>query len=155
MTTQEWSLIVAGVGVLGGLAGAWTNHYLARSSRRDEWGREKKMQEYRELLTAISKVELLAIRNQGVMSGEEEREQERCEIEAWTIMRDRIFIANVVNEGSVRVRWVKLAGNYRKDRNLLAFVGGCANLRKDIMTFAFKDLGIAGEYRDEMMAFDQ
>src|SRR5437764_34695 len=100
MNTQQWSIVVAGVGIVAALAGAITNSLLARSSQRQQWIRDKKMQEYRELLDGLA----LVIKVVMEMDAEAIRGMSKKNspiiweslFESVRVVQDRIFIAHAI-----------------------------------------------------------
>jgi hypothetical protein len=148
MNTQGWSLIVAGVGIVGTVSGALANSLITRSTQRNQWVRDKKMQEYRELLSALSRAEMLLIQSRGVRGGEDGRPLDEATLEARIAIKDRIFIANVMKEVDVEARWRSILIHYYKERNTQEFTGAYSTLVANIMRAAFKDLGIKGKYEE-------
>src|SRR2546426_2066997 len=129
MTSQAWGLLGVGVGIMGTLATTVVNNFLGRSSQRTQWIRDKKMQEYRELLSAMSKAEMLLIRLKGFTDGNDIEMREQAEIETWTTIKDRIFIANVMMEEEVRWNWGRIVRKYHDDADVIELVDECGKLR--------------------------
>lgn len=113
MDQQTITLIVAGLGIGGTLAGGPITQYVARRSQREQWKRDKKTEEYRELLDAltmayldtceIQRLAMIGIGRDDVDDGE--IESSNTEMTAYRLLRNRLFTAIELEEEDVADRW--------------------------------------------------
>ncbi len=96
------TLIAAGFGVGGALLG----HYLTRSWQREQWNLDRRREEYRELITALSDV-FTSMQRSGMFMGDQDRalKLEIIKANAFRAIRDRILIAEELRETDILKRW--------------------------------------------------
>jgi len=56
MQDHTFTLIVSAVGIGGALSGIIIGHFLTRSSQREQWVRDRKLEEYRQLISCVNEV---------------------------------------------------------------------------------------------------
>src|SRR5271167_4168174 len=102
------TLSFAAWAAIGPLVGLLVGHLLTRSWQRQQWLMDNKKQEYRELMSALTK-------NYGILAqykapmvaldGMTQRRIAEAEGEALQILRDRIFIRKEVEDANVQALW--------------------------------------------------
>lgn len=96
--------------VLAGFIGALGVHLLTRSREREFWIRDCEKEEWRELVTAMTKAEVLlvevgsAFKNKTI-TNEQLDVFNKAAIDAYRTILDRIFIADVIARTQLMERW--------------------------------------------------
>jgi carboxypeptidase C (cathepsin A) len=106
--------------IFGIVLGSFLSHALSRSARHEEWLRDAKKQEYKEVLTALATAYLALIRfgTAGtVVPGELERRISDTEAEAYRILHDRVFIAHELESTEISKRWTEATENFARTRD--------------------------------------
>lgn len=138
-----WSTIILGVwAAVGPLVGVRYGSQLAERVQRQHWLSDNKKQEYRELLSTLSRIQRLLLQVGGLVSGEEERMIREAENETWRIIQDRVFIAETMQEIGLLSRWAKIINKLQTEMQHAVFLNDMVELRKDILAAALKELGI-------------
>jgi hypothetical protein len=101
------TLIAAGFGVSGVLLG----HYLTRSWQREQWRLDRRGEEYRQLITALSDV-FTNMQRSGMYMGDHDRalKLEIIKARAYRVIRDRILIAEELGDANILERWARAFG---------------------------------------------
>lgn len=96
------TLIAAGFGIGGVLLG----HYLTRSWQREQWRLDRRREEYRELITALSDV-FTNMQRSAMYMGNQDRalKLEVIKANAYRVIRDRILIAEELRDANILQRW--------------------------------------------------
>jgi hypothetical protein len=91
-----------------GVAGALLGHYLTRSWQREQWRIDRRTEEYRELVSALSAV-FTNMQRFGGGGGDREFHMKllQVNVDAFRVIRDRIFIASEIAEADILGRWRK------------------------------------------------
>lgn len=109
-----WNPIVAG------FIGALVVHLLTRSREQEAWVRNCKKEEWRELLSALTKAEfaltgfVVAVRSEPEQSPERERLfdlYESAVADAYRVLLDRIFIHAALEKDSLSAQWEYIRSN--------------------------------------------
>jgi len=93
-------------GTLGGVVGG---HTLARSWQREQWIRDKRNEELRELLEALAesyRVEL-TLHAGAFLDPDEQRAIVEGQSNAMAVIRSRIFIVDVVARCGIELKWAE------------------------------------------------
>jgi hypothetical protein len=119
-----WLSIWGVVGpLIAALLGVLLGSYLAVRGQRKQWIADNKKQEYRELLTTLTKAyqELAALNAPIVIQSKEDRQNyEEAMKLAETVILDRIFISKEVAEMNLVKRWLEVMEDTTHDNVLLA-----------------------------------
>jgi hypothetical protein len=133
-------LTVAGSLGIGAFLGNLIGLYVSWKLRQREWLRDTKKQEWRELISTLSRT-FHYFRNYGhvsVMSGEQEQGLLQADAEARSIIGDRIFIANQMRSGNILERW-QLLVNEQDFSRMWEYWN---HLHNDLVAAAYKDCGV-------------
>lgn len=110
----------AGLFTLAGvIIGALLTSILTRSWQQEQWLLEKRREEYRELLSAIT-LAYMALANIGelrILGGltrEIQLDSERAIVESFRTLRDRIVIAGEIKSANSLDEWATAVQNYRR-----------------------------------------
>lgn len=125
------------------LLGIFVGAYLTRSWQRKQWILDGKRTEYRELLTVLSESVYCILHNSpylgiGVFTGEQERKSYEADIQARSVIEDRILIAGFIRNQKVLERWHSLAA--LKDAK--QFINYWNELHDDMIKASHNDLGL-------------
>ena len=113
------ALLSGGFLIAGILLGAFVTHTLSKSARHEEWLRDARRQEYKEVLTALSTayLELIRFGTPGtVIPGEIERRISDLEAETYRVLQDRILIANELESKDIPRLWTEAVENFARSR---------------------------------------
>jgi hypothetical protein len=120
--TIDWSKISPGAYTLLGsltggcfaIAGVYLTQSMVRKQQRQQWLLQRKQEECRELLTALSGayVEVLRQKEMQPLSGEDEQEIEQAKMYSLRIIRDRMYIAPNLDLNEVSVSWETAMDKY-------------------------------------------
>jgi hypothetical protein len=110
---QTVTLVVAGLGIAGTLTSGPLTQYFARHSQREQWELDKKTEEFRELLDALTVVYLEACETGRLVAigvirndeGDGELEPTAAEMTAYRLLRNRLFTAIDLEAEDVTRRW--------------------------------------------------
>jgi len=96
------TLVAAGFGIGGVVLG----HYLTRSWQRDQWRLDRRREEYRELISALSET-FTSMQRSGVYMGDADRalKLEIIKANSYRVIRDRILIAQDLRDADILNRW--------------------------------------------------
>jgi hypothetical protein len=108
----------AGVGPLVGLV---AGHFLTRSWQAEQWSRDRRWQEYQELLKAVTSAYMAMIRldaaNKAMSSMPElVHETETVKHDSFRVIRDRIIIAGELAFADILGEWNAAVVNYDADK---------------------------------------
>jgi dihydroorotase-like cyclic amidohydrolase len=121
---RDWLSIWSAVGsVVCVVIGALLGSYLSSRGQRKQWIADNKKQEYRELLTTLTKAyqELAALNAPIVVWNKEDQQRyEEAIKRAETVILDRIFISTEVAEMNLVKRWLEVLQDTTHDKVLLA-----------------------------------
>jgi hypothetical protein len=135
-----WSTVILSIwGAVGPLVGIIIGHRITKAWQREQWIVENKKQEYRELLSTLSKSFSVYARyyTGGAAHGPEAQERlERAEAEVLETINDRIFIAAEIREHDILKRWVAAVQDFERDRNSHQFAQRFGEICKTILDSA-------------------
>jgi len=129
----------------GPLIGVVLGAYLSRMWQWEQWLRDNRKQECRELLSSIStaymalaKLSARTTSGPAVVPGEEEKRTWALVEESYRILSDRIFIAEDVQRLQLGSKWINAtnAVDYHNDLTTLSNV--YTSILKDVVTIAAK-----------------
>jgi len=141
-TVPLWVTIVSSLSV-GSFLGGVITQLLSSRQRRKEWVKDNKKQEWRELLSTLSQsFHHLVNYSPGngivAISGEQEKGLLQADVEAVSVISDRIFIASQLGRENVRERWRLLVAENDWSR----MVEYWNSLHGTLIAAAHKDLDI-------------
>jgi hypothetical protein len=129
--------------VVGTYLGAFLNQHFSKSARREEWLRDNKKQEYKELLTALSNAYLTLIRfgTPGTaLPGEIERQISDTEADSYRVLRDRLFIAVELESKNISQLWTEAAHNFAVNRDARKFAERFSAINDKLVRMATKSV---------------
>jgi hypothetical protein len=130
-------------GAIGPLVGILVGHVLSRSWQQKQWMLDRRKEEWRELLTTLTRSFVTICRLTGpmrVLDGDDMRALDEAQTVAQTTIRDRIFIAKELKELKIYETWVGAARAFEKDMIYMPFAEQYAVLNAKIVAAATKDL---------------
>jgi len=108
MDQSTVTLIVGGLGIIGTIGGVIAGQYMARSWQREQWLLDKKLDEYRELLNAVTEAFSYFIQHHREGVAQSPEVQERLEVlhaQSLQVIRTRILTAREVEAHSIMNLW--------------------------------------------------
>lgn len=140
MQQEIVTLIVAGLGIAGTLASGPITQYSARRSQREQWELDKKAEEYRELLDALTIAYLDACEAQHLASigiireaDDDELIPTAVEMSAYRLLRNRIFTAIELEAEDVTRRWDTALINFKKNGEVEKFASRFSSISATIV----------------------
>lgn len=129
---------------VGPMVGIGLGYLLTTRQQRKQWLQDKRREEYRELLGALtaSYMTLMHISEQ-VEKGQKIQEEisllgEKAKIEAYRILRDRIIIADEIMAAETLVEWDTAVTNYLKTLNTFKFANRFSQINVSLVHMARK-----------------
>jgi hypothetical protein len=146
MQQEIVTLIVAGLGIAGTLASGPITQYSARHSQRELWELDKKTEEYRELLDALTIAYLDACEAQhlaiiGIMRETDDDDEvvpTAVEMTAYRLLRNRIFTAIELEAEDVTRRWDTALINFKKGGGIEKFAARFSSISATIVWLSTK-----------------
>jgi hypothetical protein len=147
MQPETWKFIGEYSGrawaAIGPLVGVLVGAYLAGRRQKQEWLADNKKEEYRELVASITKcltayVQIYAV--QTVRSGDDERTIMAGDANFAEVVRSRLFIGESVRRLDVSRRFMKIKGDFRKNRIVEIFISDVEKLMDEVLTSASQDI---------------
>jgi hypothetical protein len=143
MQQETITLIVAGLGIVGTLTSGPLTQFIAKRSQREQWERDKKTEEFRELLDALTVAYLERCeiaRNAVIMTNPFESDQTDGEVEptaaemtAYRLLRTRLFTAIDLEAEDVTKRWTTAFMKFRSDGGIEEFATRFSNISATIV----------------------
>lgn len=138
------TLIVAALGIAGTLSGVILGHTMLRLWQHEQWVRDERLKEFRELLSALSESYRLELDNLRLLHiGEERLAYIDSLPSVIQVVRSRIFIAREIQAINFEVRWTEAVHAFHNGSGIAALAGTCTDLQIAIMNAALR----AGEPR--------
>jgi hypothetical protein len=127
----------------GPLVGVLIGAYIANRNQRRQWVGNCKKEEYRELISVLTKAlsTYLRFHSFGVAGPEDQRSQADALDRVEETTRDRIFIAPVVKRLGVIKRWHAATTLIEGGGDINAFANSVGILLDEIRDAAIKDIG--------------
>ncbi|HXP70738.1 MAG TPA: hypothetical protein VOA88_15760 [Candidatus Dormibacteraeota bacterium] len=136
---MNWTVIATyakGVwAAVGPLVGVLVGAYIANRNQRKEWVADNKKQEYRELVSILTRALNSVMLESAVLvahSPEEQREFERIGNEVLITIRDRLFIEDVVTKLRVYERWRQALADFRGVRQRQVLIDKVEEIKSDL-----------------------
>ena len=148
MHPETWKTIqeIAGRSwaAIGPLAGVLVGAYLTGRRQKRDWLADNKKEEYRELLSAMSKAINVFIQVYVAEEGRNAADRGRiraAKSELLEVTQSRLFIVKTMKEVDVTNRWLNIASAFEKTRDSNTFASDNGSLLNDIRAAAWKDVG--------------
>ena len=132
-------------GLIGIVVGALLGHKLARSRDTAAWARTQRLNEWREVLDAMTKAHNALLIYLGMsplhicaISPDQEMHIETLRNEATEAFTKQVFIANDLSKSSIPQQWAIAVARYAKDQNGIAFTEEFKTMRDLIVAKATK-----------------
>jgi hypothetical protein len=137
-TIPTWVTIASSLSV-GSFVGSLITLYFSSKQRRQEWIKDNKKQEWRELISTLSQSFHYITNNSfGMMSGEQEKGCMEADAEARRSIESRIFVWHRIQSENVRERWQLLA----TEKDWGKMIQYWNELHATLIATAHKDCGI-------------
>jgi hypothetical protein len=139
MATIKFGAIWA---ALGPLVGVGVGQYLTHHFQKERWSADSKKKEYKELLGVLDSVFAFYTR-EGVLQKIEKAEHTEYidkNLAALWCIRDRIFIADEIDETNVLERWTTMINEFLVLPDSIGFTLKYNELRAEILALAKKDI---------------
>ena len=119
------TVVIASLGIVGTLCGIVVGHFLSRSSQREQWMRDRRHEEFQELLGALA-VSMLAeveAMYQSELTPEERKDKTRKTADFFQIAQTRIFTFTDVKRLDIKREWLAAVNAHltSKPRDLETF----------------------------------
>jgi hypothetical protein len=128
-------------GALGPLIGVLVGVYIANRNQRKHWIADRKVQEYQELITAMTRAFSAMLNRTSPMTAYgpyEQREFAMAEEQVLITISDRIFIWEKMDELKILQRWQKLTQNINTSRDIQALSNAVGEIRGNLILEARK-----------------
>jgi hypothetical protein len=126
---------------LGPLVGVLIGAFLAKKWQRAQWIADTKRSEYRKLLTTLTKTFSGLVRLQGVdvaIGPKEQRTLSNLEADSINVIRDRLFIADEIQQLNLLHRWTQALRSYDNTHNSDEFAKAFGLIMNDLQNSASK-----------------
>jgi hypothetical protein len=140
MQQQTATLVVAVLGIGGTLGGIVGGHILTRSWQREQWIRDKRNEEFRELLEALAesfRVEL-TLHAGAVLDPDAQRAIVDGQSNAMAVIRSRIFTADVVQRFGIELKWAEAIQKHHDTLDAAPLAETFTEIRVAILKSALK-----------------
>lgn len=137
-TVPTWITIASSLSI-GSFVGSLITLYFSSRQRRQEWIKDNKKQEWRELISTLSQ-SFHYIKNNsfGLVGGDQEKGCMEADAEARRAIESRIFVWHGIQSENVRERWQLLAAEKDWGRMIQYW----SELHATLIAAAHKDCGI-------------
>jgi hypothetical protein len=129
---------------VGPMVGIGLGYLLTSRQQRKQWFQDRRREEYRELLSALttSYMTLLHIseqvENEQKIQAEISLLGEKAKIEAYRVLRDRIIIAEEIMSAETLVEWDTAVTNYLKTLDTVKFANRFSSINATLVHMARK-----------------
>ena len=140
MQQSTVTLIVALVGIIGTLGGVFIGQRMSQTWQREQWIRDKRNEEFRELLMALAdslRVEMTMYAG-AVMGADQQRLLVDTHSNTMRTIRSRIFVADLVERCQIELRWSQAIDAHQKSLDVVPLARTFAMIRGEIVTEAIK-----------------
>jgi hypothetical protein len=141
MQPQTATLIVGALGIGGTLGGIICGHLLTRSWQRKQWLLDRRADEFRELLTALSdslRVSML-MHSGGALGPNEQREIANAHSAAIRVIRSRIFVFYDIAKLDIELRWIRAVNAHKESLDVEPLAKVFNEIRIQIVDAVRKD----------------
>jgi hypothetical protein len=128
--------------VIAPLAGIVLGHYLTRSWQREQWLRDSRKQEFRELLTALTRAYqcMSFLKLPANLLNQEHHDRILSTLEEANItFNDRIYISEDLREKKLYDLWLAARTQYEKDHDWNKFLAVHQQIRNEIVKAATRE----------------
>jgi hypothetical protein len=125
---------------VGPLVGILLGHFLTRSWQREQWLRDKRNEEWHELLTALAESLRVSLKiyPARALSDEEKQAIVEAHSNSFRVIRDRIFIAPDVQALNIENRWSAAVQYHSQSMDAKELGNAYKELRDEIVRTATK-----------------
>lgn len=144
-TVPLWVTIASSLSV-GSFIGGLISQLLSSRQRHQEWVKDNKKQEWRELISALSQSfhHIQNFSGHGIaIGGDIQKEFVQADVEARRAIESRIFIAHQIRHANVLERWQLLSG----EKDWARMVEFWNSLHSALIAAAHKDLDVNEDVR--------
>jgi hypothetical protein len=138
---HSFTLIVSSVGIAGSLGGIFVGNFLSKSSQRRNWILDCRKQEFRELVSALSKATIEQVTFTTSLQSPTPQSMapwmDTFKIALHTVL-DRIYIAKEMKELNVMTRFLEYASALRENKDLEPAHANFEALLREIVMVALK-----------------
>jgi hypothetical protein len=141
MQQETVTLIVAGLGIVGTLSSGPMTQYVARHSQHEQWERDKRTEEFRELLDALTvayldacetaRIAIIEAAPDDIDNGE--FEPSAADMTAYRLLRNRLFTAIDLEAEDVTRRWDPALINFKTNGNIERFAARFSSISATIV----------------------
>ena len=112
-----WAVALVLWGVIAPLVGILVGHFLSRSWQREQWFWDKRYQDYEAVLSAVCSAYMAIVRLDKASTTshyvpEMVQDVEVTKVDAFRVLRDRIFIAEELEFANILVEWDTAVTNF-------------------------------------------
>ncbi len=133
MQQQTVTLIVGIFGIVGTLsAGLSIGQYLSRSWQREQWFLDKKIEEYREVLSALTE-SYLVWRKKHTRTADDIEAMTTSYGKTMQVMFDRITVAREIRKLKIEQRWIEATDYFDEGMDQGEFAKHYGSIAKDIV----------------------
>lgn len=120
MAQESITLIVAGLGIAGSLSGVILGQRMSRSWQREQWMLDRRVEEFRELLDALSDDfrSSMMLYAGSVLDPDMQRQLVESHSTAMRLIRSRIFVFDEVVKLDLEMQWTSAINHHRKTLDL-------------------------------------
>jgi hypothetical protein len=120
MGQETVTVVVASPGIIGTLCGIVFGHFLSRSSQREQWMRDRRHEEFKELLDALVASMHAEVEStyQGDLTPEERYSETRATADFFRVVQTRIFTFTDVKRLDLKREWLAAVNAHRTSRPL-------------------------------------
>jgi hypothetical protein len=140
LTQETVTLVVAGFGIAGTFGGVFLGQSMSQSWQREQWLRDHRIQEFRELLDALAdSLRVSMTMHAGALMEDQQRDIVKTHSNAMRVIRSRIFTMDFVHESQIEIRWVEASMQHSRDHNVAALAIVFNILQQKIVAAAYED----------------
>lgn len=135
---QGWGILLVIWGAVGPLAGIVVGHFLTRSWQAKQWLLDRKNEEWRELITALSISLRASLKVYPVrpLDPSEQREIVEAHADCFRVIRDRLFIAKDVKTLNLENRWSEAVQHHKSTLDAAHLGKTYDGIRMEILVLA-------------------
>jgi hypothetical protein len=135
------------LGILGTVVGALLGPYFTKNWQREQWLREKRLTEYKELMSSMSDTYITLMQRAEVEAQREDDEPDKPwldplptekELATYKVLHDRVFIAKELAGENIMTLWETAVTNFRHTRNREKFALRYVKINEKVVGMASK-----------------
>lgn len=127
------TLIVAALGIVGTFGAPIVTLKMNRAWQREQWMRDERVKEYRELLDALAEsMRVVLMRHGDVLPSEDQSRHVEALSNITRVMRNRILIAAEAYQMDIETKWFEAIRVYRHTLDLSALSSAYGKIQVEI-----------------------